>query len=97
MMMAIQLVQTLSRDARLRDSADLIHAEVGKLLKDVRLMGERAARLEQHFRQAQEDVAGVAVSADRISRRAERIDQMEFDEEAKGEPLPQLKLARGAD
>ena len=97
MMMAIQLVQTLSRDARLRDSADLIHAEVGKLLKDVRLTGERAARLEQHFRQAQEDVAGIAISVDKISRRAERIDQMEFDAKPAEELIPQLKLARGAE
>lgn len=97
MMMAIQLMQTLSRDARLRDSANLVHAEVGKLLKDVRLIGERAARLEQHFRQAQEDVTGITTSADKIARRAERIDQMEFDETAAEEPLPQLKLARGAE
>jgi len=68
------------------------------LLNDVRLLAERTAKLENHFRQAQEDVGMVATSAEKVTRRAARIDAMEFgDEAAKGEAPPHLRLAKGAE
>jgi DNA recombination protein RmuC len=75
--MAIEVVQTLTRDARLQESARFVRTEVGKLVDDVRRLGERAAKLEQHFRQAQEDIAGVAISAEKIGRSARRIEAIE--------------------
>lgn len=98
MMMAIQVTQAILRDARMRDQAHAIHAEVGKLLNDVRLLAERTAKLEGHFRQAQEDVGLIATSAEKVTRRAARIDAMEFGEEAgKVEAPPHLRLAKGAE
>jgi DNA recombination protein RmuC len=99
MMMAIQVTQAILRDARMRDEAHAIHAEVGKLLNDVRLLAERTARLETHFRQAQEDVGMIATSAEKVTRRAARIDAMEFGDEgdAKAETRPNLRLARGGE
>jgi DNA recombination protein RmuC len=98
MMMAIQVTQTIVRDQRMRDQAHAIHAEVGKLLNDVRLLAERTARLEGHFRQAQDDVGQIAVSAEKVTRRAARIDAMEFSEEApKVETQPNLRLATGGE
>ncbi len=99
MMMAIQVTQAILRDARLRESAHAIHAEVGKLLNDVRLLAERTAKLEGHFRQAQEDVGLIATSAEKVTRRAARIDAMEFGEEEPGkvEALPNLRLAKGGE
>ena len=76
--MAIEVVQTMTRDARLQDSARLVRSEVGKLIDDVRRLGERAARLEQHFRQAQDDIAGIATSAEKIGRSGRRIEAIEF-------------------
>ena len=99
MMMAIQVTQAILRDARMRESAHAIHAEVGKLLNDVRLLAERTAKLEGHFRQAQEDVGLIATSTEKVTRRAARIDAMEFAEEDAGkvEALPNLRLAKGAE
>ena len=99
MMMAIQVTQAILRDARLRESAHEIHAEVGKLLNDVRLLAERSAKLESHFRQAQEDVGLIATSTEKVARRAARIDAMEFGEEEAGkiETLPNLRLAKGGE
>jgi DNA recombination protein RmuC len=57
---------------------------------------ERAAKLESHFRQAQDDVGQIATSAEKVTRRAARIDAMEFSEEApKVEAQPNLRLATG--
>jgi DNA recombination protein RmuC len=100
MMMAIQVTQAILRDARMRDQAHAIHAEVGKLLNDVRLLAERTAKLEGHFRQAQEDVGLIATSAEKVTRRAARIDAMEFsreDEAGKVEAPPHLRLAKGGE
>jgi len=98
MMMAIQVTQAILRDQRMRDQAHAIHAEVGKLLNDVRLLAERTAKLEGHFRQAQEDVGQIATSAEKVTRRAARIDAMEFSEEApKVETSPSLRLAAGGE
>ena len=96
LMMAIQVTQTILRDARMCESAQAIRAEVGKLLNDVRRLAERAVKLEAHFRQAQEDVGMIATSAEKVSRRAQRIDAMEFAREETRE-APNLTLAKGAE
>ncbi len=95
MMMAINVAQAILRDARMRDEAHEIQAEVGKLLNDVRLIVERAAKLETHFRQAQEDLSGIGAASARIARRAERIESMDFSSEGQTGDL--LRLARGAE
>jgi DNA recombination protein RmuC len=100
LMMAIQVMQAIVRDARMRDQAHVIQAEVGKLLEDVRRLAERTAKLDNHFRQAQEDVGQIVASSDKIVRRGERIDTMEFSQNeapARIEALPHLRLARSGD
>ena len=82
MMMAISVAQAILRDARMRDEAQAIQAEVGRLVNDVRLLTERAAKLETHFRQAQEDLSGIGAASARIARRGERIESMDFSRES---------------
>ena len=96
MMMAIEVTQTLVRDAAMRDEARAIQGEVGRLLKDVAAMIERAAKLETHFRQAQEDVGQIGAVAERIERRAGAIEAMDFARE-RGDDAPQLRLAAGGE
>jgi DNA recombination protein RmuC len=84
MMMAINVAQAILRDARMRDEAHEIQAEVGKLLNDVRLVVERAAKLETHFAQAQDDLHGIGAASLRIARRGERIAAMDFAEAVDG-------------
>lgn len=83
--LAIQLMQSLVRDARMREEAQVIQSEVGKLLADVRRLGERVDKLDTHFRQAQEDVGQIKTSAGKITSRGERIGALDFDD-AKSEP-----------
>jgi DNA recombination protein RmuC len=80
--MAIQVLQSLVRDARMREEAQVIQTEVGKLLDDVRRLGERVEKLDTHFRQAQDDVGAIKTSAGKITGRADRIGALEFDEPA---------------
>jgi DNA recombination protein RmuC len=97
MMMAISVAQAILRDARMRDETHAIQAEVGKLMNDMRLLVERAGKLETHFRQAQEDLAGVGAASARVARRGERIESMDFSREGDAPAPDVLRFARGAE
>lgn len=78
LMMAVQVMQAIVRDARVREQADKIQTEVRLLLGDVGRLHDRVGKLQNHFRQANDDVAGVLTSADKVMKRGERIDAMDF-------------------
>jgi DNA recombination protein RmuC len=77
LMLAIATVQTVMKDARMREQANLIQKEVGVLLQDVKLLGERVGKLQTHFAQADGDVKNILISAGKIVARAERIEKVE--------------------
>jgi DNA recombination protein RmuC len=97
MMMAISVAQAILRDARMRDETHAIQAEVGKLMNDVRMLVERSGKLEMHFRQAQDDLAGVGAASARVARRSERIESMDFSREGDAPAPDILRFARGAE
>ena len=78
LMMAVQVMQAIVRDARVREQAHVIQAEVRHLLGDVVRLHERTAKLGGHFRQVGEDVASVLAASEKILKRGERIDAMDF-------------------
>lgn len=78
--LAIQVMQSLVRDARMRDEARVIQSEVARLVEDVARLGERVGKLDLHLRQAGDDVAGIRTSAEKIVKRGERIGALEFEE-----------------
>jgi DNA recombination protein RmuC len=78
LMLAIQVVQQIQKDARMREATDQIRDEVGHLVKDVGLLGERIRKLQTHFNQANEDIRQSIVSIDKIETRGERITQVEL-------------------
>jgi DNA recombination protein RmuC len=81
LMLAIQVVQQIQRDARMRDAADKIHAEVGHLAGDIERLRDRVLNLQRHFGQANEDVRQILISAEKVERRATRIREVEFDDD----------------
>jgi DNA recombination protein RmuC len=93
--LAIQVMQTLVRDARIRDAACVIQEEVGRLIQDVDRLAERTAKLDAHFRQAQEDVSQIKTSAEKIARRGQKIEALEF-EDPPDQPLKTLERVRAA-
>jgi DNA recombination protein RmuC len=99
LVMAIQVAQAIVRDAAVRDQARMIQTEVGKLLDDVRRIGERASRLETHFRQAQDDVSQLLTSTEKVTKRGERIETLEFEpnvEQKDDTPVRALPIHRQA-
>jgi len=82
LMLAVQVVQAICKDARMREQADLIRAECGKLVADVIRLRDRVGNLQKHFGQVNEDVAQALTSADKVAKRGARIEQLEFEGEA---------------
>ncbi|HKQ11775.1 MAG TPA: DNA recombination protein RmuC [Rhizomicrobium sp.] len=78
LMLAINTIQTVMKDARMREQADLIKQEVGALLNDVRLLSDRVLKLQSHFNQADADIKNILISTGKITGRAERIEKVEL-------------------
>ncbi len=100
LMLAIHVIQQIRRDARMREAADKIHAEVGHLMDDIDRLHERALNLQKHFGQANEDLRQILISAEKVEKRASRIKEVEFDGDEAPDPLvipaaPPARLAAG--
>lgn len=78
LMLAVQTVQAVIKDVRMRDQAGLIQREVGFLLSDVGRLAERVAELEKHFQLAMKALEKVDMSAGKIVSRSERIGSLEL-------------------
>jgi len=86
LMLAINTVQTVMKDARMREQASLIQKEVGLLLNDVRLLSDRVGKLQSHLNQAEGDIKGILISAGKVVGRAERIERVDL-QSSDGAPL----------
>src|SRR6059058_2695553 len=78
LMLAIQVMQQIMKDARMRDAADQIQTEVIKLGDDLGRLRDRVLKLQKHFADANEDVRQILISADKIEKRAGRIEELDF-------------------
>jgi DNA recombination protein RmuC len=86
LMLAIQVMQQIQRDARMREAADQIRDEVARLAKDVGLLGDRVRKLQVHFNQANEDIRQSIISVEKIEAHGERIQQVELGAQASARP-----------
>jgi DNA recombination protein RmuC len=92
LMLAIQVMQQILRDARIRDAADQIRNEVMHLGDDLGRLRERVLKLQKHFGDVNEDLRQILISADKIDKRAGRIEEMDFSKEPPPDP-PRLVKA----
>jgi DNA recombination protein RmuC len=97
LMLAIQVMQGLLRDVRMREEAHKIQKEVRELLDDVGRLKDRVIALQKHFAQANGDISDILTSTSKIDRRGRRIDELELDEEpAAAVPvIPERKVSGG--
>ena len=86
LMLAIQVVQQIQKDARMREAADQIRDEVARLAKDVGLLGDRVRKLQTHFNQANEDIRQSIISVEKIEAHGERIQQVELGAQSPVDP-----------
>jgi DNA recombination protein RmuC len=99
LMATLNTIRAVLKDAQMREQAGLILAEVGKMAEDVNRLDQRVEALDKHFGLAEKDLREIRISAEKVSKRANRIEEMDLDEpetvdEAIEKPVgPKLKLA----
>lgn len=89
LMLSIQVIQSVLKDARMREQAHLIQGEVMRLMEDLNRLDERVRRLHGHFGQTARDIDEILVSTAKVTKRGQRIEALEFGElPAAPEPAP---------
>ncbi len=92
LMALVNTIGSILRDGQMKEQAGLIQKQVGLMLNDVRLLDERVGKLKTHFRQAGEDIDGIATSSGKITDRGQKIKDVQLDED--GAPTEELESPR---
>jgi DNA recombination protein RmuC len=80
LMLSVQVIQAVLKDARMREQAHLIQGEVVRLMEDIGRLDDRVRKLQNHFLAATRDVEQIVTSTDKIVKKGARIEAMEFGE-----------------
>lgn len=88
MMATLNTVRAVLKDVRMREQAGAIQKTVGLLLDDVKRLDERVEKLKSHFAMTEKDLREIDISADRITKRGERILEVDLGEEPTALPKP---------
>jgi DNA recombination protein RmuC len=98
LMLAVQTMQALLKDAKMRDHADVIQREVGLLLADVGQLVERVADLERHFALSAKSLDKISATAAKILGRRQRLSVFDVEAmqvvEGSVEALPATEASR---
>ena len=90
LMLAVQTMQAVMKDVKMREQAGLIQNEVTYLMDDVHRLRDRVLNLQKHFGQSAKDIELVLTSSEKITSRGRKIETLDFDEEAERQARPKL-------
>jgi DNA recombination protein RmuC len=93
LLLSIQLIQSMLKDQRMREQAHVIQAEVVHLMEDLGRLDDRVRKLQGHFLAAQKDVDMVIAATDKVSRRGQKIEAMDFEAQELPTETPAPKAA----
>ncbi|MHB2266611.1 DNA recombination protein RmuC [Aliihoeflea sp. PC F10.4] len=79
LMLSIQVIQAVLKDARMREQAHLIQGEVVRLMDDLGRLDDRVRKLQTHFGQANRDIDQILTSTEKLTKRGEKIEALELD------------------
>jgi len=97
LMLSIQVIQAILKDARMREQAHVIQGEVIRLMEDVGRLDERVRKLQTHFVQANKDIDDILVSSSKVTKRGAKIEALEFGPApAEDASRPQSRQAEGS-
>ena len=82
LMLAVQTMQAVMKDAHMRQQAGVIQLEVAKMMDDVGRLRDRVINLSKHFDQASRDIEQIMTSAQKVTSRGNKIIALEFDDES---------------
>ena len=77
LMLTVQTLQTLIRDAHMQKQLGIIKSEVGNILLDVERLTNRVQDLQKHFNLANKDIENIVISSKKIATSGRKIDSIE--------------------
>lgn len=92
-MATLHTIRAVMRDAQMREQAHVIQREVGEMAKDVDRLDQRVAKLQTHFNQSTEDIRNIRISTEKITKRSEKIESLDLEENT-SELLPDRETSR---
>lgn len=96
LMLAVQTMQAILKDVKMREQAGLIQREVADLLTDVQRMRERVLDLQRHFGLANKDIDKILTSSQKVTNRGRRIETLDFAEQI-DQPIPEAVKTQNPD
>lgn len=81
LMLAVQTMQAVLKDVKMREQSGLIQREVAHLMADVNRLHERVLDLQRHFGLATKDIEKILTSSDKITNRSRKIENLDFDQD----------------
>ncbi len=81
LMATLNTVRAILKDVRMREQAGVIQTEVEILMGDVARLDDRVGKLQRHFDQASDDVRQIRISTDKVTKRGERIADLQLEDE----------------
>lgn len=81
LMATLNTVRAILKDVQMREQASLIQREIAKLLVDIGRLDDRTDNLMRHFRLAEKDLGELQTSSRKITSRAQKIEELELEEE----------------
>ena len=79
-MATLNTMRAILKDARMREQAGAIRTALRLLHRDVELVVDRVEKLNTHFGQARKDIEGISIAAERAGKRANKLDNFDFEE-----------------
>ncbi|NKB19088.1 MAG: DNA recombination protein RmuC [Alphaproteobacteria bacterium] len=80
LMATLNTVRAILKDAQMQEQTSVIQKEVMTMLSDVGRLDQRAENLEKHFGLVEKDLKEIRTSAQKVSKRGERITEIELGE-----------------
>ncbi len=76
----LNTVRAVLKDVHMREQAHVIQKEVQTMLGDVGRLDGRVGKLQQHFDLAVEDIRQIRISTDKVTKRGDKIEEIEVGE-----------------
>lgn len=80
LMLAVQTMQAIMKDVRMREQAGVIQREVGALMGDVHRLKERVLDFQKHFGLLGADMEKILTSTEKIASRGRKIEDLDLEE-----------------
>jgi DNA recombination protein RmuC len=98
LMLSIQVIQSVLKDARMREQAHVIQGEIIRFMDDLSRLDDRVRKLHGHFSLAQKDVDQILTSTEKLTKHGAKIEALEFEAPLVADPddipaKPERKMA----